>query len=389
MRILIVGSGDPIPTFIGRRITALAKAGIDTVVALGYRQASSFPPDVKIVRYGNVGEMGVLDFLKFAGKVALRPLSFIRIVNSLEPKPVKARIKLAILYFPVSFLRGVDLVHVQWLGLVPDLYWLKEFYRSPLLASVRGSQVTVYPITRSGYAEVVANAFRLTDFVHVVGHDLIPYCLRGGTSSDRIIVNYNGVDTAKFAPRADARENKTFELITTGSLMWRKGMAFLLLMVKELFDREVPVQLNILGDGPDREALVYYCHVLKLGDAVKFKGRQNEKSVIDMLQRADVYVAASAAEGLPNSLVEAAACALPIVSFSCEGVNEIVEDAVTGFVVPFGNVRMAADCLLRLWENSSERKEMGIKGRQRVQKYFEERDRVDEMISFYQKILAS
>src|SRR5690606_37617684 len=111
-----------------------------------------------------------------------------------------------------------------------------------------------------------------------------------------------------------------------------------LLSLKELLRNGLIVKLLLVGEGPDREGLLYTANKLGLSESVVFSGNVAEETVAKLLSQSDIYVSTSIAEGLPNSVVEAAASGLPIVAFACEGIREIVANGENGFVVPFGDI---------------------------------------------------
>lgn len=383
----MIGAGNPVPTFIERRLNALAVKNQELVVSLAYGQSHNLHPSIRIIRHGNFGQMGMTDFLKFMLYLVAHPIGFLHILRVVPAEMWSTRLKLAIRFFPLSLVRQIDVIHVQWLGLVPDVYWLKLLLKAPILASVRGSQVTVYPITKVGFQAIVKKAIAHSDFLHLVGRDLAGYCLKLGAQNEQLHVNYNGIAVNRFMAENNRQSHNAFIMITTGGLIWRKGILFQLLIVKSLTEVGIPARLLVIGDGPDREGLVYITNQMELSEVVSYLGRLEEQDVITNLQNADVYISTSAAEGLPNSMVEAASCGLPVVTFSCEGVREIVEDGISGFVVPYGDIAYMSLRLQELWHNMDMRKRMGEASRSRVTKYFDQDIQVDEMINLYRKMI--
>lgn len=378
--------GNPIPTFISRRLAALSKSGIKVVAALGYGQLNNLPPEVEIVRYGNLGQMGLMDLFKFAIKIFFKPLVFFQIFKALEGRPFTTRIKLSICYFPVSILRSIHLIHVQWLGLVPDLFWLKTIYHAPLVASVRGSQVTVYPYVQQGYSDSMRKAFQLSDACHLVSNDLRVACLTLGAEPSKLFVNYNGINLERFNPPVYKSPHHRLRLVSVGALIWRKGYAFQILMIHHLQEAGINVSLTIVGSGNDLKGLLYTAKSLGVADSVSFVGQLSETEIANTLSTNDVYLSTSLAEGLPNSLVEAAASGLPIIAFDCEGVREVVEHEVSGFVVAPGQIEEAAHYVRQLTDESL-RRALGANGRQRMERLFNQDVCVKEMIKHYQRCI--
>jgi glycosyltransferase involved in cell wall biosynthesis len=385
MKVLIIGVGNPIPTFITRRLNALAEADLKLVVALAYGKRHKIHANIKVLRYGNLNQMRLADALGFMGSVIVHPLRFVRVFRLVSSRKLLTRLKLAVRFFPLALVKHVDLIHVQWLGLVPDVQWLKTILRAPIVASVRGSQVTVYPLTRATYSDLISRAFQQADACHLVSYDLKKPCIALGALPAKLFVNYNGIDLERFKPNGRKKTTSGITLISIGSLIWRKGYLFQLMILQQLRASGVQVQLHIVGSGIETEGLTYTANTLGVADCVFFEGHLAEGEIIERLQGADVYISTSMAEGLPNSLVEAAACGLPIVTFNCEGTHEIIEHGVTGFIIPPGDVAQAAASLTVLL-NMDTRMAMGMKARERMLKLFDQRMCVTDMMAHYKRI---
>jgi L-malate glycosyltransferase len=116
-----------------------------------------------------------------------------------------------------------------------------------------------------------------------------------------------------------------------------------------------------VGDGPERDLLVRRIQELGLRDAVHLLGTRYD--VPALLARATAFCLPSRAEGLSNAIMEAMAARLPVVATRAGGNPELVEDGVTGFVVPVGDAAQMADRLIDLLSDPERAREMGRRGR--------------------------
>jgi colanic acid/amylovoran biosynthesis glycosyltransferase len=249
--------------------------------------------------------------------------------------------------------------------------------RIPVVVSCRGSQMKVAPHdpSRTGIVDGLAVTFRKATFVHCVSQDILNDALQLGLDPARAELIRPAVDTSFFA-QAEAGDpagqtGPAFRVITTGGLNWKKGHEFALSALADLSRRGVPVRFEIVGDGPDRARILYTINDLGLNGAVELTGRLDPERVRDRLRAADVFLLSSVSEGISNSVLEAMACGLPVVTTDCGGMREAVSDGVEGFVVPVRAPAAMADALQALAVDGDLRRRMGRAGRARVVREFE------------------
>ena len=137
--------------------------------------------------------------------------------------------------------------------------------------------------------------------------------------------------------------SRTLQLLAVGRLDRQKGFDLLL---EALSIVERPVCLSVLGDGPEREALLDRRDALGLADCVRFEGFSDNP--YRAMVAADALALPSRYEGLPNVVLEAGVLGVPAIAFDCPGgTAEIVEPGVTGVLVPCGDVRALAAAIER------------------------------------------
>lgn len=385
----IAGIGNPVPTFIKRRVEALLKAGVTINIILDYNESplELKHPALSYTRIYRLNKSGWLQRIKvlLGGLVRMlaSPNKFKILYDQQEHSPLRNMIAC----FELQHLVGVkaDVVHVQWLSHALRFSGLKALSDARLISSARGSQVTVYPLVRPHYNEFLTRVFRVCDLIHCVSHDIRVRCIALGALPEKVQVNYNGINTDKFKPSTDARkaEKSAIKLITVGALMWRKGVMLQLLIVKSLVERGLSCELQVIGQGEDFAGLRYYVELLGIEDYVTFLGRKDQPEVIQLLQQADIYLSTSAAEGLANSVLEASATGLPVVAFDCEGMHEVIVANESGFIVPFGRLELFADKVVLLAEDKSLRERYSQRALAHVREKFQEAYWVGEMIKIY------
>jgi glycosyltransferase involved in cell wall biosynthesis len=166
------------------------------------------------------------------------------------------------------------------------------------------------------------------------------------------------------------REQYGKHILFVGRLAAVKGVPLLLECVASLRVRHPDLRLTIVGDGPDRVRLEQQSSELGLTESVRFAGYQSQDAVAQIMTTSDVLVLPSFAEGVPVVLMEAMASRLPVVASRVAGVPELVEDGVSGLLLPPGNLKVLAESLDRLLSDPSLCGRMGEAGRAMVEAQF-------------------
>jgi colanic acid/amylovoran biosynthesis glycosyltransferase len=196
---------------------------------------------------------------------------------------------------------------------------------------------------------------------------------------DKMRVVHCGVDVSAFNTKR--HEGLGRRLLFVGRLAPAKGVSFLLETIAKI-DEAI---LDIAGDGPDRKFLETKAAALGIGGRVRFLGYQSQAEVRDLLRRADVFVMASFAEGLPVVLMEAMAAGVPVVATRIAGIPELVDDGQNGFLVAPSDPSGAATAIRRLLEDAELRNRFAIAGRAKVEREFS----LNMEASWLAKILSS
>jgi len=175
---------------------------------------------------------------------------------------------------------------------------------------------------------------------------------------DRLRVIPNPVEPVSTVPRVEERLGAEFTVLNIARLVPQKGHDLLL---QALARTRHPVRLKVLGDGPDRPALLDMARSLGVADRVDFLGFVAEKD--QYWREAGAFVLSSRYEGYPNALCEAMVAGLPSVAFDCpSGPSDLIVDGVNGLLVPAENVDALASALDRLADDPALRQRLGREG---------------------------
>jgi len=214
---------------------------------------------------------------------------------------------------------------------------------------------------------------RLADLVVANAEAVRQVCIgEEGVEPEDCVVVRNGIDLAHFdgevtrglqEPLPAASEAPVVAVI--GNLWPVKGHRTLVEAVARLPPELHHVRFLCAGEGPEREHLTGRIAQLRLGDRVILLGHRLDVPAI--LARAQAACLCSSAEGLSNALMEAMAARLPVVATRVGGNPELIQDGENGFLVPYGDAGALAATLAALLSTPQNAREMGLRGRRRVE----------------------
>ena len=202
----------------------------------------------------------------------------------------------------------------------------------------------------------------------------------------------NGVDLALFEPApwpAAPTDNTPLRIAFVGRLMPVKGVAMLLEAITAL---DFPVQLTVVGEGPERSVLESMSAELGIAEKVLFTGNLPLNEVAQIIQRAHVFCLPSVRESGGAVLLEAMAVARPVIAIDFGGPAEIVDDGV-GVKLPATGKADVVQGLIKQLESVRQQPELwiarGLEGRRRVELYYSWDAKIASAIACYRELLES
>jgi glycosyltransferase involved in cell wall biosynthesis len=205
-----------------------------------------------------------------------------------------------------------------------------------------------------------------------------------------VLIRGSGVDTAHFAPLPEPA-GPTVRIALVGRMLRSKGVLDAAAAVRRLRARGLPVELLLAGptDPDNRETLDERAmEALAAEPGIAWLGRVDD--VREVWRRAAIAVLPSTyGEGLPKALLEAAACARPIVATDLPGCREIVRPGETGLLVPPHDVSALTEALGVLAGDAQQRRAMGWAARLLAEREFGEERVAGQTLALYRAALAA
>lgn len=200
-----------------------------------------------------------------------------------------------------------------------------------------------------------------------------------------------GVDLERFHPpeRRPREPGRPLRIVCVAALEEVKGHRHLLEACRHLAGRGTAFELRLVGDGDLRPDLEGQACEAGIAEQVAFLGFRDREAVLEELAEADAAVLASVRtasgrrEGIPVSLMEAQAMALPVVSSRQSGIPELVADGETGLLVAPGDAEALAEALERLAGDPELCLKMGRAGREKVRREYDQRRNVAALAELF------
>ena len=205
-----------------------------------------------------------------------------------------------------------------------------------------------------------------------------------GVPSDKITVIQNGIDLENFAPGQRGTAGLTLGFI--GHLGKHKGLD-VLLHALSLMDAS-NVRLLVVGTGEDAERLQTFCHERGLDPYVTFYGHVENRRIATIYQQIDVLVVPSVwPENSPVTITEAMASSIPVIASDVGGIGELVEDGVTGYLIPLRDSLAIAERIGRFLARPELLRTMGERALAKIQAY-PMQQQVERIVDVYRQVIA-
>jgi len=301
----------------------------------------------------------------------------------------------------VAEFNGLDLLHVHYAiphsvsALLARQMLAARGRRLPFVTTLHGTDITLVGLDRS-YLPITRYAIQESDGVTSISTYLKDKTIQNFDVTRGIEVVPNFVNCDLYTPikdeakRAEERER-----------LAQPGEAILMHLsnfrpVKRVVDvvrifaqivEEMPAQLVLVGDGPERSAAEWLARDLHIHEKVHFLGKQER--VNELLPLADLLLMPSELESFGLAALEAMACKVPSIATRVGGVPELIDDGVTGLLYPVGDVDAMAQGALGLLKDKARMEAMREAGRKTAQSRFCASLVVPHYLRYYESVLGN
>ncbi len=375
--------------WVGNELMALVDRGIPFRLHSLHRPAATFFKSERVKQINEqTNYIYPLGFWRVFSSVLLAPCLFPRtffpaLWNSIFGRKESFAIRLkSIVHFCVACVwarslrkQQVSQIHSQWINSCGTV----GMYAAWLLGK---------PFSFTGHAAdlfrercSLRDKIKRAEFIVCISTYHRDFYIAEGADPEQLVISYCGIDTSLFTPSVGSGAGTStglVRLISAARLVDKKGFKYLISACKYLDQQGIDFSCTIAGDGPLHNELQYQIQQLHLGHRVTLTGRPLlQEEIPNFMRRGDIFclpcvwAADGDVDGLPQLLMEAMACGVPVISTKLVGIPDLVVDGETGLLAQPNSTDDLSSKLRQLIEDPSLRSHLAAKGRQRVEQQFD------------------
>lgn len=213
-----------------------------------------------------------------------------------------------------------------------------------------------------------------------------------GVPLGRFTIVPGATDIERFQPRSDRELGNLSEpprFVYHGRVDARKGLLELIDAMGGVHEHRPDATLVISGIGPDVEQVQQYASSAGLSQVIEFLGYTEYAAAPSVYHHGDIFVSPTYSEGFSNTILEAMASGLPVISTDTIGVVDCIEDGRNGLLVPIKSVTPLTEAMLRLLTDAPLRRSMALQALRDVQEKYSWPVIAQAIASHYEKLVGS
>jgi N-acetyl-alpha-D-glucosaminyl L-malate synthase BshA len=258
-----------------------------------------------------------------------------------------------------------------------------------IITTLHGTDITLIGQDRSFFS-ITKFSIEQSDGVTTVSRYLREETLKAFSLKKDIRVIPNFVDTDRFQPGGAGCARRRFansdeKIIMHMSNFRQVKNAPDVVRAFKIIQQEIPSRLILVGDGPDAGNVLNLVRDLGLSEKVIFLGNQDRVQYI--LPLADLFLLPSASEAFGLAALEALSCGVPVVASNIGGLPELIEEGVTGFLLPAGDFEGMADKSIKILKDNDLAQKMSAAARQVALDKYQTGEMIARYQNYYEEII--
>lgn len=232
------------------------------------------------------------------------------------------------------------------------------------------------------------------DLFLVRSHTLAEALIARGCDPGRIRLSRTSVPVPAMQIAESPLREGRYRLLQACRFIPKKGLDISLRALRRLVDQGLDVTLDLAGDGPEMEVLLSLTAKLKLQDRVNFLGFLPNPELLQRLPNYSLFLHPSRVtisgdrEGIPNAMLEAMACGLPVVATGHSGIPEAVSDGQEGRLVPPDDDEALAQAVADILTDDDTYSQMSIAARNRIIREFSSERAIKQLCDAYRDAIG-
>jgi teichuronic acid biosynthesis glycosyltransferase TuaC len=288
-------------------------------------------------------------------------------------------------------LQPVDLIHAH--GALPcghAAVLLERELGIPFVVTVHGLDAfftnQVKGRARRWCERVSRRVYRSARRVVCISERVCDEAVKGALAPLRTAVIYNGADPQLFLPSQDDSSQAT--ILSVGNLIPSKGHELLLRAIAAIHPRWPNLCWEIIGEGPECSRLRRIAEQLGVARNIRYLGRQSRAQVAAAMRRCTLFALPSRYEGLGCVYLEAMSAQKPAIACRGQGIEEIIQHGINGWLVDPGDLEGLTEALSGLLENAQLRTDVGRAARHTILRNFTVEHQAERLAELYRECAA-
>lgn len=390
MKIGIVLSSVPgySETFFRNKIKGLQDHGFEVILFVDYYSDADDGLPCQIIHckdFSGVSIKTIVNAIQaFFRAFFLRPKQSLRLyqLDKKDGIPIQRRLK-NIMLNQFFLMHSLDWLHFGFGMLAKNRENVALAIGAKMAVSFRGFDLYLSPLKHPGCYDLL---FEKEVQYHVLSNEMKQTLLGRQVPKHRIHIITPAIDVDFFQGNSDEIDTdlEPINIVTVARLHWKKGLEYTLEGLSILKNEGIPFHYTIIGEGEERERLIFAAYQLGILEYVHFIGKLSPEQVKKQLSKAVLYLQYSIQEGFCNAVLEAQSMGLLCIVSNAEGLDENVLDNKTGWVVPKRQAPSLAKKIIEVIRlPKAEQQEIRQYAIQRVRKKFNLTQQNEAFYNFY------